>query len=245
MKNTPENENIVTKYTKAAIKKQMSIDFSDLKLTKPELIFVIVYCTNGFKSTDAMEAAGYKAPTRSALTSKSWHVHNQPNVRAAINRIIQSATKPYTDKIGYKVIEAYYLRAFYRLEDFYEDDGTLRPLSKLPEALKELVDGMTTRYYGKDANIKVREYVLPNRDTALQSLGRIAWGGNNGGDQDVELPAEIRSTLAQIRKNVQNSPVPDGSKVTTTYTATQTIESGKRKPGRPRKVETEIEVRLP
>lgn len=109
------------------------------------------------------------------------------------------------------VLDRYKLLAAYRIEDFFGDDGTMKPLSEIPkDALYAIqgveVDTRTTRY-GKKTEIKsfIQKFKLPDKRATLDSIAKLLGlvvervsatvGVHNYGDMTDEEILEMLKTL--------------------------------------------------
>ncbi len=211
--------------------------FDDLKLNPRQLKFVAAYCTNGFDSTLAAQASGYITHEKESKTSWALKTLKHPAVLEAIKRFISMAIGPYKERLEYQVLDVYYRRAVYDIATFYDDTGSLIPLSEIPPAWRICIDGTEKRYFGKDGNRVQLSYKLADRDTALQTLYRFAVRFN--GEEDPGegiLPGEARDRLKKVFAGVMGAP-DNKARLTLSATLSQTVEV--KKPGRPKKIAPE------
>lgn len=230
----PSKTNNKPALTLSAAKKILPIDFQDLQLNPRELRFVAVYCSNGFRGKEACKDSGYSGNAET-LRSLAWAMLRRPHIAVAIRRFIDLVIQPYKDRLEYEVLARYYKRATYDIADFYFDDGAIKPLNEIPEDMREIIDGVNIRYYGKEAEKRVVEYSLPNRDTALKMLYQMVTGFTPDETQQ-KLPSNARERLQQIFEGA-------GAEITATKTTTFSVtealkiqnKAERAGPGRPRK----------
>jgi hypothetical protein len=211
----------------------LPIDVQDLQISAKEYKFVAEYCTNGFKAPEAAQAAGYKGD-RKTLQSTAWAILKRPAVVECVKRFIDSVIQPYKARLEFEILDRYYRRATYQVDTFFDSDGYAKDLSEIPEEWLQVIDGVERRFFGKNADVEVITYLLPNRDTALQMLYKLATGNDPNNDKNNLLPQEARARLQQIFNGglaPSNSPL----KTTTRLTLEQVTQPMKGEAGRPRK----------
>lgn len=152
------------------VKSLLVADISDLPLNNKKKIFVAVYCHNGFDKHKAYLAAGYAGKRKAVLEAAANRMLAEDAVQEAIRRITAELVKPYLPLMEYNTFKVQYIRAFYKVTDFFNNDGTIRPLNEIEEDKLFALDGINTRYYGKDCNKEVIEYKLADRSDALREI---------------------------------------------------------------------------
>jgi phage terminase small subunit len=234
MKNKPNNN---TDLTLPIAKKLLPVDVDDLNLTLRDYKFIAEYCTNGFKGMEAALSAGFKGDKRT-LQSTAWALLKKPQIIEALKRFINTVIEPYKTRLEYEILDRYYRRATYTVDIFYDKNGEVLPLDEIDKEWLPVIDGVERKFYGKDASEEIVTYQLPNRDTALQMLAKLAMGVDPNSDKLNQLPQETRSRLQQIfnaaipLKTGAESP---GVKTTTRLTVEQVVQTGRGEAGRPRK----------
>lgn len=158
---------VVNQLTLPEVKKLSPIDLNELPLNNKEKIFVVVYCSNGFKKNYAYLAAGYKARSKQTLERHALKMLYRDNVQLGIRKIVDKMIAPFINKINYELWETLYYRAFYKIGDFYKNENEMVSIIDLPKHLQKVVDGITTKF---NKNIPYYEYVLPDRNQALRDL---------------------------------------------------------------------------
>jgi len=162
---------VVNRVTLPQARRLFDIDLSDLSLNNKEQIFVFVYAASGFKDAHkAYLSAGWRAKTRNILYNRSREVLHRDRVQEALKRVVHKIIAPYANQIEYNLYKILYTRAFYKISDFYTEDGEIKPFSDIPEDLLYVIDGVKKRYFGKDAEKEIIEYQLPNRSESLRMI---------------------------------------------------------------------------
>lgn len=190
---------VAKRVTLPQAKKMIDINFDDLNLSNREKIFVIVYASQGFKDIQAAYLAAWKRPkTVNILGNRSNQVFHRERVQKAIERIVTKFLSPYINKIEYNLYKTLYIRAFYKISDFYHPNGEIKELNEIPEELLLVIDGIKKRFYGKDAQKEIVEYQLSNRSEALRTIKELV-------DKLKESPKEeAEQHYQQLREMIFN-----------------------------------------
>lgn len=178
-------------------KKLMPIDISDLELNSREFRFVAIYCTNGFKGGPAYSKAGYRSKNNASRNANSQNLLNRDKIQEAIKRFMEMLIQPYQEKFKVMLLDTYYRRAFYRVDSFYHEDGELKNLEEIEEEEMVVIDGVDTKYFGKDAERKVISYKLADRSQALRTLWEYVFSVFEK-DRGKDLPEESRKRIEDI-----------------------------------------------
>jgi phage terminase small subunit len=161
---------IIKDRTLNRVQKQLNSDFSDLALTISEMKFVGELCTRGFDYGLAHESAGYQGASKTEHQVEGRKLASKPEVAEAIQRFITTAIGPYVETLQYEAMEALRGMATWTPHDFFNPDGTVKDINDIPENKLYALDGIEDRYYGKDANKKVRVLKLTDRKQAWKML---------------------------------------------------------------------------
>jgi len=151
------------------------LSFADLELSKEELLFVGLVCTEGFhKSADAYrEAFGVIATGRitdKQARSRGLQIMGKENVRSAITKFIDHFLTPFQERFELQQMQFWQARAMWNPKDIFNDNGDLKPLDKIPEESLFAIDGVNVDYRGKDADRRVTTYKMANRAEAMKQL---------------------------------------------------------------------------
>lgn len=150
-------------------------------LRPKELIFVMEYCnpSNQFNQTRCAIKAGYSEKT---ARQKAYELINTERIRLAIDNWIQNTLERYKDAFEYQIIEIYRRRAFYDPLMFVDHNGNIKIyegedgeyyFTRTDEpvgAWAVCIEGIETKYYGQNANVKKTIVKLANREKALDML---------------------------------------------------------------------------
>jgi len=134
--------------------------------------FCWYYCFNGMNGADAAKKAGYKKKNKLNLAIVATQNINKLNIKEGIKRIFEVMIE--VDKTGLekKLFSTYFKRAFYDISVYQKDDGSYRPLNEIPKEDRCVIDGIDTKYYGKDASVEVTILKLANRDRSMEQLAK-------------------------------------------------------------------------
>lgn len=170
----------------------------DLGLTAKEIKFVGEYCTNGFDAVSAMKASKLLPDDASPILGrlKSLELLNKQNIITAVNRFVSSELDPYRDKLNYQILNSMQARAFYDPDTFFEADGTARPLNQIPPHLRQAIDSVEVKHYGKDGNVLETVYKLADKTQAIKSLRELL--DRKAGPDDDSMNAGTRARLNEI-----------------------------------------------
>lgn len=170
----------------------------DLGLTQKELKFVGEYCTNGFDAVAAMKAAKLLPEDTTSTTGRlrSLELLNKQNIITAVNRFVSSELDPYRDKLNYQILSLMQARAFYDPDTFFEADGTARPLTQIPPHLRQAIDSVEVKHYGKDGNVLETVYKLADKGQAIKSLRELL--DRKAGPDDDSMNTGTRARLNEV-----------------------------------------------
>lgn len=209
MKNPAKN--LPEKMTIPLAKSIMPDGYEAFKLNTRELKLVAAYCSNGFDAKKAAIQAGFNFTNQKTANEQAYQILRRPSLQLAIKKFLDSILQPYKDRLETEILQRYYKRATFPIDAFYNEHGSLKALSEVTDEWKEVIDGITTQYFGKDADRKVTTYQLPNRDTALQMLLKLVTGTSQAPQESSQ---EMRSKLDSIFGKAKKS----AKKMTITFT---------------------------
>ncbi len=167
-------------------------------LNLKEYKFLAIYCSNGFNAVEACKQAGYVERTKARYNAIAYTLLQRKEIVEAIRLYINTIIDPYKDKIEIEVLSTYYKRATYSISDFYDDNLYAKPLDMIPKELQCCIDDIDIKRVGTATRYR---YVLPNRDTALQSLYRFITGKDLTSDS-MQLPEESMKRVQNIYNTV-------------------------------------------
>lgn len=180
-------------------KKLIPLDISDLQLNGREFRYVAGYCTNGFNQRKAYYEAGYKGKTNAIADSRASEIMSRDRIQEAIKRFMEVIIKPYRERLEVLLLDTYYKRAFYKVSDFYHEDGKRKELDEIDKDLIVVIDGIEEKW---KEGVKVVEYKLGVRSESLRTLWEYVFNvyRKEGGSS---LPEESRKRIEDIfnRKN--------------------------------------------
>jgi hypothetical protein len=180
-------------------KTSLSLDLEGIDLDPKKIKFVALYTTNGFNEIAALKDAGYFVPKSSGPNGPQATANTilrDPGVIEALKRYVDASLAPYRAKLELEITQIYYRRATYKLTTFFTARGNPKPLNLIPDEWLCCIDGTTKKLYGGQAQEERQEYILPNRDQALQMLYRMVKGVSpEESPESTLLPGEVRHKL--------------------------------------------------
>lgn len=174
-------------------RKLLPENMKHLELNPREYKFLAVYCSNNFDAVDAVEKAGYVERTHAKYRAIAYSLLQRKEIVEGIRIYIDTVIQPYKDRLELELLNIYYRRATYTLTTFFDDNGNSKLLKEIDKEWLCCIDGIKQTKYGV-------EYILPNRDLALQALYRFVTG------QDLNtttmLPEEAQKKMKIIYNNI-------------------------------------------
>ena len=135
------------------------------KLTPKQTLFVSEYLID-LNATKAAIRAGYSATTAYSIGSENL---TKPEIQQAIQEA-QLDRQKRTEITQDRVLKELALIAFIDIKDAFDEDGSLLPISKMPEDIRRAIGGMdytTIGDVGGTSKIK-----LIDKKSALELLGK-------------------------------------------------------------------------
>lgn len=189
----PKNYINKNELTITEARKLLPENMKHLNINLREYKFLAVYCSNGFNAEDAVQKAGYVERSRAKYRAIAYTLLQRKEIVDAIKIYIDTIIQPYKDRLELELLNIYYKRATYSISTFIDDDFNYLPIKEIDKEYLCCIDGMKKGKYGP-------EYILPNRDLALQALYRFITG------QDITspntLPEDAQKKLKIIYNNV-------------------------------------------
>lgn len=174
-------------------RKLLPENMKHLELNPREYKFLAVYCSNNFDAVDAVEKAGYVERTHAKYRAIAYSLLQRKEIVEAIRVYIDTVIQPYKDRLELELLNIYYRRATYNISTFLDEKNDFLPIKDIDKEWLCCIDGIKNTKYGF-------EYILPNRDLALQALYRFATG------QDMStsnlLPEEAQKKMKVIYNNI-------------------------------------------
>lgn len=174
-------------------RKLLPENMKHLELNPREYKFLAVYCSNNFDAVDAVEKAGYVERTHAKYRAIAYSLLQRKEIVEAIRTYIDTVIQPYKDRLELELLNIYYRRATYNISTFVDEKNNFLPIKEIDKEWHCCIDGIKNTKYGF-------EYILPNRDLALQALYRFVTG------QDMSasnlLPEEAQKKMKVIYNNI-------------------------------------------
>lgn len=189
----PENYISSKELTIVEARKLLPENMKHLDLNPREYKFLAVYCSNNFDAVEAVEKAGYVERTHAKYRAIAYSLLQRKEIVEAIRIYIDTIIQPYKDRLELELLNIYYRRATYSISTFLDNNFNSLPIKEIDKEWLCCIDGVKNTRYGA-------EYILPNRDLALQALYRFITG------QDINtstlLPDEAQKKMKIIFNNV-------------------------------------------
>lgn len=174
-------------------RKLLPENMKHLELNPREYKFLAVYCSNNFDAVDAVEKAGYVERTHAKYRAIAYTLLQRKEIVEAIRIYIDTVIQPYKDRLELELLNIYYRRATYSIALFLDNNGNSKPLNEIDKEWICCIDGVKQTKYGT-------EYILPNRDLALQALYRFVTGQDM--NTSTVLPEEAQKKMKIIYNNI-------------------------------------------
>lgn len=181
--------------------KEIIPDYSRLGLTLGEARFVAEYLTNGFNATKAYMTAVNARCTRKYAGAKGAALLQKSETKQAISRYMAAWLGEKKEKLEVGIISVLWARAFYDPANFINPDGSPRFESwdQIPKDWRTAVDGIETKFYGKDADRSITTMKLADRERSLEKLARyISLFAADQVDHNLNMSAETENKLIRI-----------------------------------------------
>ena len=189
----PENYISSKELTIVEARKLLPENMKHLDLNPREYKFLAVYCSNNFDAVEAVEKAGYVERTHAKYRAIAYSLLQRKEIIEAIRIYIDTIIQPYKDRLELELLNIYYRRATYSISTFLDNNFNSLPIKEIDKEWLCCIDGVKNTRFGP-------EYILPNRDLALQALYRFITG------QDINtstlLPDEAQKKMKIIFSNV-------------------------------------------
>lgn len=162
--------------TIARVLPQLEGDKSWNLCTEQERIFIYEYFASGFQLRNAWRKVYGPSSEESGMTeAKARFSLGQPHIAKALKLIIDIFMAERKVSLVPRLLAVLESQAFYDPLDFIDARGELKvPLEDLTYAQRLCIEGIDTKFYGKDADREVSTVKLVNRNNALDKLIKYA-----------------------------------------------------------------------
>lgn len=140
-------------------------------LTVKQNLFVCEYCSNGGNASAAARVAGYSAKTAPWIGNENLQ---KPQIKAAIDARGDSLTSRMGqyDITEERILREMALMAFVNLDDFYDEEGNMKPVHKLTRDQCAAITEVTEKSYGKGGDVFEQKYKLADKKSMLDMLAK-------------------------------------------------------------------------
>jgi len=181
-------------------RKLLPENMKHLEINLREYKFLAVYCSNGFNAEDAVQKAGYVERNRAKYRAIAYSLLQREEIVNAIKIYVDTIIQPYKDRLELELLNIYYKRATFSISTFVDNHFNFLPINEIDKEYLCCIDGMKNGKYGP-------EYILPNRDLALQALYKFVTG------QDLTSPNTLPEDAQKKIKSIYNSIMKSNNKI--------------------------------
>jgi hypothetical protein len=138
------------------------------------------------------------------VQSKALKFYNRPIVQEAIDAYVDAVANMNRARARYNIMELYNKRAFYDVTKLLNADGSLKyeSLDEVPPEERAAIDGIETRFYGKDADRHATTIKLANRDKSVEMLSKILGMDKKSEDES----SDSKNITPIINLSINGSP---------------------------------------
>jgi len=139
------------------------------------MLCIAEYTINGFNGTEAyLMHIGKKGMTRGTAAAQMSEMLKKPKIQSALRLLIDRWLGEQKSTFEKRIIEQLNIQAFYDPSMFIDTEGSAKFKSwdDIPEQYRCCVEGIETRYYGKDAEQSATTIKLVNRVKAREELSK-------------------------------------------------------------------------
>lgn len=167
-----------------------------LELSAFQVKFIASYISNNFNAKDAVLSAGYKSDNPSNVRSKASRAANNPKIRKGIRILLDEFLETHRNNLEFNLIDAYTHRAFYDPGVFYDSDGAIRKIGRIPKEWRVCLDGIEYKEFKSGRIVAI--YKLANRDNALNQLKDILYKFSENREEDSPLSEDTRDMIKRV-----------------------------------------------
>jgi len=165
-------------------------------LSLRELRFIGELCVSGLNHPgDAYIKSGFVVDSKREATAKAKELMADSKVRRVIEKFINKVLDPYRERIIFQLIQIMEKRALWNIKDFFNEDGSVKPLDQIPEDSLYAIDGIKEDWKGRDANRRVVSYTLADRKEAFEMVLKYL---EKGETDTARLSDEAKTKLNRI-----------------------------------------------
>lgn len=191
-------------------------DYKDTGASIPQARFAACYVTNGFNGRKAYKDAVSHNAKNSTADAKAHAWLRNPKVMACIQQFTETWLSDCRMKLEGEIIRTLWAQAFYDPSTFVTPSGEVAfdNWDEVPTDLRRAIEGIETKYFGKDADISTTTIKMADRGRALQQLSQyisLMQGANANLNLNVTPETELllRSLFnraSPVGKNPRGNP---------------------------------------
>lgn len=188
-----ENKEII----KIGIAKKLIPEWKQLGLKLKEIKFLAEYINVGNKTEAYVRSFAKKGTKRSVAATEACRVFKRPHVSKAYQLWKENYLDVIKLELEPNIINVLLRRAFFDVNIFFNDDGSAKKVSEIPEEWRCVIDGLEKKYYGRMADVSVDIFKLADRDKAITKLQEYI-GMKKDDTEPTGVSAEIKINLMNI-----------------------------------------------
>lgn len=166
----------VKKYSSSQLLKMCPVLLNYPTLTNKQKAFCWYYVHNGNHRVDACLKAGYKTSRTGkkaihALQVSGWQLLNHPKIKACIKDIVKNDIDLKKNVLEHNIFNTLLEIINLDILKYVNEDGSVKTkLSDIPKRIRRLIKKVETKYYGKNADVKVLTIDFLGKDWAMDKL---------------------------------------------------------------------------
>jgi hypothetical protein len=187
--------------------------FEGIRLSAMQKEFVVRFMDppyNGIRKNryKAYLEAGFTASNDNSLKANCTAALNKSNIKEAILAYQKYALQNLKIEATSQNVDALRLRATYSVSDFYETDGTPKPLDKISPEMLVVIDDIDVDWkLSNKAEKKIIKYTLANREKAMKSLQEILGIMKTMETMEISVPVSSgKNAIENIGQNKDAGP---------------------------------------
>ena len=149
----------------------------DSELTPQEKLFISFYVSDAhWDEVKAYNMAKLpEAKTRAATKARALRILKKEKVQIAIDNFVNSVVDINKQRARITIMDLQTKRAFFDPAELINADGSLKyqTLEEIPAELRAIIDGIETKWYGKNADVKTTTVKLADRNRAIADLKKM------------------------------------------------------------------------
>jgi len=172
--------NALTKITGKLPVKKLTPYLDGIELTKKQRDFAFYYVMTDQDIIEAVKLAGYSEKYNNKMDEKKYHQClmtvgyqnlQRHNIQQAIKKIIEKEIEIAKIPMEYNIFKKLQLVMDLDILEYLTDDGEVKSNFKdIPKPIRQCIKKVETKYYGKDAQVRVVSLEILGKEFAIQTF---------------------------------------------------------------------------